>query len=133
MHEFQIDRIPPKGYLLAYFGRGLLFDAYEVSGGSVVCEGLSRFADDEMTEYHFFNRDMEYRAIFSPSRNRWITKTLDKWQEELMEPDLIYAQTVMVKKEYASREGLPAQLVIVNRYEYSAHDTLVLKNYRISY
>jgi hypothetical protein len=48
-----------------------------------------------------------------------------------MEPDLIYTQTVILRKEYTSPEL--KHLVIVNRYEYSANDTLVLKNYRISY
>ena len=131
MYKFPIDIIPPKGYLLAYFRHGFLFDAYEVRDGSLCCQGLSQYADDEMTECHLFSRDAEYRAIYNQSRGKWITAVLDKRQEELMEPDLIYTQTVVLRKEYTSPEL--NHLVIVNRYEYSANDTLVLKNYRISY
>lgn len=134
MYNIPINKIPPKGFILAFFPNSILFDAYEVHDNKVVfCNGLGEYADNEMTECHFFSRDAEFRAIFSQGRNQWIETTLHRQQEELMDRDLIYTQTVLVKKKFTSSEYLPKQLIIVNRYEYSANDTLVLKNYRISY
>lgn len=133
MHNIPLHLIPPQGLILAYFSNGILFDTYTVSEGRIHCQGLIRFADDTMTECHLFNRDTEYRAIFSQAQGQWITATLDKSQEQLIHPDLLYTQTVLVKKEYATRNDLPTQLHIINRYQYSAHDTLQLTNYRISY
>ena len=139
MYNIPIDKIPQKGYLLAYFRNAVLFEPYEVTedhsqeGKTFVCEQLAKHSGDELMECHLFSRDTEYRAIYRESRYDWIETVLNKGQEESMDPDLIYSQTVMVKNEYAERALMPKRLVIVNRYEYSANDTLVLKNYRISY
>ena len=133
MLNFPIDRIPPKGYLLAYFSTGILFDAYQVRDNAICCEALNRFANDEMTECHLFSREAEFRAVFSQSLGKWLTSSHTSQQEQMMDPDLIYAQQALLKQTYASRNDLPKQLIIINRYNYSANDTLVLKDYRISY
>ncbi len=49
-----------------------------------------------------------------------------------MPKDLVFTEDVLVKKEYASIAGIPKKLRIVNRYEYSENDTLVLRNYRLA-
>ena len=49
-----------------------------------------------------------------------------------MDPDLLYIQRILVKEQFRKDETIPKQIVIVNRYEFTENDTLVLKNYRIS-
>ena len=57
---------------------------------------------------------------------------LTRQEEESMGPELLYEEEVLVRDEYAGKPGLPDRLKIVNRYMYTANDTLVLKNYRIA-
>ena len=49
-----------------------------------------------------------------------------------MDPDLIYVEEPLVSDRFRDRPGLPERLRVVNRYEYTPNDTLVLRNYRIS-
>ena len=49
-----------------------------------------------------------------------------------MEPDLLFTEEVLVKKEYTDIPGIPEKLRVINRYRYSENDTLVLKDYRIA-
>ena len=39
---------------------------------------------------------------------------------------------LQLKKEYADQPGIPDKLRVINRYQYSENDTLVLKDYRIA-
>ena len=49
-----------------------------------------------------------------------------------MDPDLLFSEDVLVKKEYAALRGIPEKLRVISRYRYSENDTLVLDLYRIS-
>ena len=39
---------------------------------------------------------------------------------------------IVLKKVYADQPGIPDKLRVINRYQYSENDTLVLKDYRIA-
>ena len=53
-------------------------------------------------------------------------------QEDQMDPDLLYIQKILVREQFRKDGDMPERLVIVNRYDYTENDTLVLKNYRIT-
>ena len=127
------DKIPVKGYLLAYFSSGLMFEPYLVQDGKPVFNGSALFEREAPQECHFFDQERDVFMIRRQSRNDTIVKIRSLEEENEMEPDLLFVQTVLVKEEYAARADLPSVLRIINRYEYSDSDTLVLKNYRISY
>ena len=69
------------------------------------------------TEKGFSDRE-RLRIIFNKAGN--------------MEPDLLFTEEVLVKKEYTDIPGIPEKLRVINRYRYSENDTLVLKDYRIA-
>ena len=77
-------------------------------------------------------RDREYRLIARESGGDFIERVLTAEEEQNMDPDLIYEQETLVKREYASREDLPEKLLVMNRYGYTENDTLALRDYRIS-
>ena len=79
------------------------------------------------------DENTEYRMVLREARNDRIESVLTKEEEEGMDPDLLFAEEALVKKEYI-REGIhPKRLMIINRYRYTENDSLALKNYRISY
>lgn len=55
-----------------------------------------------------------------------------KAEEELWDPDLLFVQDVLVKKEYTDIPGIPEKIRVINRYSYSENDTLVLQDYRLA-
>lgn len=67
--------------------------------------------------------------LTAPAR---IERILTKDEEEKLEPDLLFPEDVLVKKEYTDIPGIPEKLRVINRYRYSENDTLVLEDYRIA-
>ncbi len=127
------DKIPTKGYVLAYFKERLIFEPYTVQDGKPVFKGSELFESGTLQECHFFDKERDCFMIHRQSRNDMIVKIRTADEEKNIEPDLIFMQTVLIKDEYAERADIPSTLRIINRYEYSDSDTLVLKNYRISF
>lgn len=132
MNGISIDKIPKKGLVMAYFRNELLFLPYEVTGDELKMQGKTLFDKEMPYECHFFNKDREYRLIRRESRNDVIERILTKDEEEELEPDLLFPEDVLVKKEYTDIPGIPEKLRVINRYRYSENDTLVLEDYRIA-
>ena len=132
MDRIRIDLLPEAGYVIAQLRSALLFEAYIVEDGKLLFQGSERLEKEPVKECHFFNRDREYRLIARESRGDFIERILTAEEEQAMDPDLLYEQEMLVKKEYACREDLPEKLLVMNRYTYTENDTLALKDYRIS-
>ncbi len=127
-----VEKLPAKGLLMAYFRDSLIFEPYEVKEGRLVSENSYRLEKELPKEGHFFNENREYRYIVREARGDVIELLLTEEEEKRMEPDLLFFDEGIVREEFSSQAGLPKRLRIINRYEYSENDTLVLKNYRIS-
>ena len=132
MNRIPLDKIPKKGLVMAYFRNELLFSPYEVTGEGLKLFGKALFDRELPYECHFFDKAREYRLIRRESRNDVIERFLTEDEEEALEPDLLFSEDVLVRKEYADIPGIPEKLRVVNRYRYSENDTLVLKDYRIA-
>jgi hypothetical protein len=132
MQGITIDKLPPKGLMLAYFREKLLFSPYEVTGGELEFYGQDLFAKDEPYECHFFDDKTEYRMIKRIARKDVIERVLTREEEDGMLPELIFSEEVMVKTEYTKIQGIPEKMRIINRYQYSENDVLTLKDYRIA-
>ncbi|MBP5655225.1 MAG: hypothetical protein J6X33_06885 [Clostridiales bacterium] len=128
-----IDKVPSEGIVLAFFSYRSVFFPYEVSDGNIIIKGEEDVDLAKAYECHFFDRDSEYRRIKRGSRGDIREVVLTKAQEDDMDTDLIFEEEVLVKPSYLEREGIPAKLLIVNRYRYSDNDLTVLDDYRISY
>lgn len=134
MRRFKIpvEKLPTRGLFMAYFRDSLIFEPYEVKEGRIVSENSFRLEHELPKEGHFFDENREYRYIVREARGDVIELLLTEEEEKRMEPDLLFFDEGIVREEFASREGVPQRLRIINRYKYSENDTLVLKNYRIS-
>ena len=132
MIGISMDKAPEKGYLLAYFRDALVFEPYTVENGRLVFPGYELYQEAVPKECHLFDRNTEYRMILREARRDRVEVILTRQEEESMDPELLYEEDVLVRGEYAGKRGLPERLRIVNRYTYTEHDTLVLKNYRIA-
>ncbi len=128
-----VDKIPPKGIVLACFSYKLIFCPYEVSGGNVVLQSNEDVDLSRAYEAHFFDRDSEYRRIVRSAHSDIREVVLTKSEEDIMDKDLVFEEEVLVKPEYRGVEGIPGKLLIINRYKYSDNDLTVLEDYRVSY
>ena len=133
MIGISLDMAPAKGYLLAYFRDALVFEPYAVENGRLVFPGCEFYQEAVPRECHLFDWDAEYRMILREARGDRVEVLLTRQEEKTMDPALLYEEEVLVRDEYSGKSGLPERLKIVNRYTYTENDTLVLKNYRISF
>lgn len=127
-----IDKMPKKGFVLACFKDKTVFAPYEVRGEELLFEGKELFDTETPDECHFFDSDKEYRLVKREARGDFIERLLSKDEEAEMPADLLFAEDVLVKREYAGIPGLQGKIRVINRYRYSENDTLVLKDYRIA-
>jgi len=130
MNQISIEQLPDSGYLIAHLESSLIFEPYTVKDGKLFFHGSELIEKEKIKECHY--RDREYSLIFRESRGDFIERVLTAEEEQKMNPDLIYEQEMMIKKEYACREDLPEKLLIINRYYFTENDTLALRDYRIS-
>ena len=128
-----IDKIPPKGIVLACFSYKLIFCPYEVREDSILLRDHEDVELSKAYESHFFDRDSEYRRIVRSSRGDIREVVLTRSEEDQMDEDLVFEEEVLVKPEYRKCEGIPGKLLIINRYKYSDNDLTVLEDYRVSY
>ena len=107
MKQLSTESIPGKGYCLLSFRNALVFEPYECRDGLLFFNGRERLEWEQPYECHFFDRERDCHMVFREARGDFCKR--------------VYTQ------------GYPSRLVIINRYRYSQSDTLILKNYRISY
>lgn len=127
-----LEKLPPKGIMLLYFKKQLVFEPYEVKNGELVYNGAENLSKEIPIECHFFDEKNEYRLIRREARGDVIETILTAEEEAHMDPDLLYVEETLVKNEYLKNVDIPKKLVIVSYYHYSNNDTLELKNYRIA-
>ena len=132
MKEIQIDLIPPKGLVMAYFRNRLLFSPYEITGDGLSLEEKELFEKEIPYECHFFDETTEYRIVYREAHRDYIHRVLTKEEENKMPEDYLFSEDVLVKKEYVSLSGIPEMLRVISRYRYTENDTLTLKDYRIA-
>ena len=133
MKQLSTESIPGKGYCLLSFRNALVFEPYECRDGLLFFNGRDRLEWEQPYECRFFDRDRDCHMVFREARGDFCERIYTQEEEKSMDPDLLYTEKVLLREEYAGLAGYPSRLVIVNRYRYSQSDTLILKNYRISY
>lgn len=119
--------------VIAHFEERLVFSPYEIKDGKLETKDIELFEREIPSLCHFFDNEKEFRLIRRESRGDVIERLFTRDEEEKMDRDLLYAEDVLVNKEYADMEGNPEKLRVINRYRYSENDTLVLKDYRLAY
>lgn len=132
MLGISIEKAPEKGFILACFRDRPVFAPYERKNGEIVFEGWEAFREEMPQECHLFDADTEYRIVARRSRGDRIELVLTAREEATMEPDLLYTENVLLREEYRQDGTMPGTIAVINRYQYSADDTLVLKSYRLS-
>lgn len=132
MLGISIEKTPEKGFILACFRERPVFGRYERKSGEIIFEGWEAFREKMPQECHLFDADTEYRMVARQARRDRIELVLTAREEETMEPDLLYTENVLIREEYRQDGTVPETITVINRYQYSADDTLMLKNYRLS-
>lgn len=132
MWEISLEKLPPKGIMLLYFKKRLVFERYEIKNGELVYGGGENLSGETPIECHFFDEQTEYRSIKREAQRDVIENVLSATEEAYMDPDLLYVEEALIKDEYRTSVGIPEKLTIVSRYCYSDNDTLELKNYRLA-
>lgn len=132
MKQIPLEKLPKKGLVMAYFTGALLFSPYEVTGEGLKIPVPDAHEDEEPYECHFFDEKTEYRRIRRKARNDVIERILTEEEEKEMPPDLLFPEDILVKEAYTKLPGIPEKLRVINRYQYSENDTLVLKDYRMT-
>lgn len=126
------EKLPPKGIMLLYFKKQLVFKPYEVKNGELVYDGAENLSEEIPRECHFFDENTEYRLLRREAQGDVIETILTAEEEAHMDSDLLYVEETLIKDEYKKNSDLPEKLTIISRYRYSDNDTLELKNYRIA-
>jgi len=132
MLGISIEKAPAKGFILACFQERLGFGRYERKSGDIVFAGWEAFREKRPQECHLFDADTEYRMVARQARGDRIELVLTAREEATMDPDLLYTENVLIREEYRQDGTVPGTIAVMNRYQYSADDTLMLKNYRLS-
>lgn len=132
MWEISLEKLPPKGIMLLYFKKRLVFERYEIKNGKLVYDGGENLSGEIPVECHFFDERTEYRLIKREAQGDTIEIVLSATEEKHMDPDLLYVEEPLIKDEYRVNVGIPEKLIIVSRYCYSDNDIIELKNYRIA-
>lgn len=128
MFNYPVESLPQKGYVLGYFSSELVFKPYYIENGTLIFDGSDILIRETPREIHFFDDKKEYRLIKREFRKDIIEKYYTSDEEKEIGPDLLFVEEVLVDERFSG----PEKLKIINRYEYSQNDTLVLKSYRIS-
>ena len=129
---FPASGAPEKGYILAYYADALVFEPYVLKGEYPVFAGCDALKGEMPLECHLFDEHQEWRMVYKESTGERLVLSFTEEEEHNMDSDLLFAERVLVKPQYAASDRLPEALTIINRYRYSEYDTLVLDNYRIS-
>ena len=127
-----LENAPASGFVIACLKDRLVFAPYKICNGVFRAEGWENPDFTTAEECHFFDDSREYRRVYRSARRDVIETVLTAREEQSMDLDLIFAEEVLVKPQYAETGHLPSTLTIVNRYRYSEQDTIVLEDYRIS-
>lgn len=132
MNRIPLEKIPKKGLVMAYFHETLLFSPYEIDGEQLRMTAENAFEKEEPYECHFFDGTKEYRRIKRAARGDVIERILTEEEEKDLPGELLFTEDMLVKREYVQIPGIPEKLRVINRYQYSENDTLILKDYRIA-
>ena len=126
-------RIPAEGYLIAVFKNRILFERCRKETDGLCFPGEEEIRTEELLRLHCFDRDTEYRLLVTDDGDRLVELVLNAEQEKAMEPDLLFEDEMLVRPEYRPEQIGIQKLKVINRYRYTAFDTMTPDNYRISF
>jgi len=113
----RIDNAPLKGHILAYSKKGILFSEYDDAVNDNM-ESLE-WEDGELLELHIFSDKIEYRAVFSEERQKYIEAVIQDQKDD-------------VKVENMFLKNSSKELKVVNYITYDENDMIVINNYRLA-
>ena len=103
MIKINLEKIPHKGFILATFESGVIFEPYEVKGDEIIFRSMKTLQEVIPTELHLFDQETEFRIVQRESRGDQIELLMTKEQELEMDSDLIYVEETFIKPEYSRR------------------------------
>lgn len=125
-------RAPRAGWILAVLDNEVLMEKYAREGDTLRFPGCEKMTSAALRRCHCFDEHMEYRWMRIGSRGRSLEKVLTAEEETEMAPDLLFMDRMILSEKYMPPEQGLWAIRVMNRYRYTASNTLTLENYRFA-
>ncbi len=127
-----INKLPRKGWVLAYSSEKILFDSYVVDNDCVVLGGGGKFDGRNFYEIHCFDASQEYRLFTSHgTAHEVILSEHDESERETFDT-FTYRDEQLLQERYARILGCEeAKIIVINRFAYTEDDAVYLAGYRL--
>lgn len=125
-------KAPRRGWLFAETERGPVLERYVIVDGEPDFPGSERLKGVPVLRLHCFDEQTEYRFLRVDEDGDAVEGLFTAGQEAAMDPDLVYADKMVLKEAYAPKDGGVWTLDVVNRYRWTENDSLELENYRMA-
>ena len=125
-------KAPRRGWLFAETERGPVLERYVIVDGEPDFPGSERLKGVPVLRLHCFDGQTEYRFLRVDEDGDAVEGLFTAGQEAAMDPDLVYADKMVLKEAYAPKDGGVWTLDVVNRYRWTENDSLELENYRMA-
>lgn len=121
----KVEQAPASGWILAYFKGGVVFGTYVRREQEIDCEGLDRYAIEDLLELHLFDEKSEYRMIRS-DLSGVIEAVLS--DSEILGNDS-YEEKMLIYGDEIHRES---RLIVKNYISYDENDMIRISNFRFA-
>ena len=125
-------RAPAHGWIFAETKRGPILERYAIVDGEPDFPGAERLKDAPVLRLHCFDEQTEYRYLRVNESGAVVEGLFTAEQEAAMDPDLVYADRLVLAEAYAPKDGGIWVLSVINRYRWTDSNTLDLENYRLA-
>lgn len=126
------NKAPERGWFFAETETGAILERYVLVDGEPDFPGHERLRDAVVTRIHCFDERVEYRWLRVNEKGGAVEGVFSAEEEAGMDPDLVYADDMILADEYTPKEGGIWVLSVINRYRWTETDTLTLENYRLA-
>ena len=137
----QMQEIPKTGYVLAYTREKVIFKPYQ-NGAEEIAEQIK---DEQVLEIHCFNDELESRAIYSASKETYITHVISdalyvqnnslpvESNSEEMDEYKYIEKAYLIKEQDREEQLQPKdkRIELISYLDYTENGMIEVKDYRL--
>ncbi len=127
-----INKLPHKGWILAYSSEKIVFDSYAVENDCVVLGRGGNFDGAGFYEIHCFDDTQEYRVFTSHGESHEVILSEHDDSERETFDTFTYREEHLLQEKYSRILGCEeAKIIVINRFSYTEDDAVYLAGYRL--